>query len=64
MYYCCLILKGANVGVGGGGWGLSKKRIVVLRTGTFFTVPVLFGTFRDQLLYGTFRVLLPHLKKE
>ena len=54
----------SGVGVVGGGGGLSKKRTVVLRTGPFFTVPVLFGTFRDQLLYGTFRVFLPHLKKE
>ena len=33
---------------------------VVVRTGTFFTVPVLFGTFRDQLLYGTFPAINVH----
>ena len=32
----------------------------VVRTGTFFTVLVLFGTFRDQLLYGTFRAVNVH----
>ena len=31
--------------------------LFVVCTGTFFTVPVLFGTFRDQLLYGTFRAI-------
>ena len=29
----------------------------VVRTGTFFTVPVLFGTFRDQLLYATVQAI-------
>ena len=40
--------------------GVREKKYVVVRTGTFFTVPVLFGTFRDQLHYGIFRAINVH----
>ena len=41
-------------------WGGGGGGSVVVRTGTFFIVPVLFRIFRDQLLYGTFRTINVH----